>query len=291
MSSIRAALLEAEQRLAAAEAPRREAELLLGHVLGRDRGYLYTWPERGLGASLLERFRTLVEERAAGRPVAYLCGSRSFWTLDLEVNENVLIPRPETELLVEQALALLPGGEAAVADLGTGSGAIALALAAERPAWRLLATDASAAALEVARRNAAAAGLANVEFSLGSWCEPLKGGAWAGIVSNPPYIEEGDPHLERGDLRFEPAQALVAAEGGLAGIRAIAQQAPIRLQAGGWLLLEHGHRQGEAVRRILEREGFADVRTERDLEGRERVTAARKPGARGTRGRTKGGCR
>src|SRR5690606_4258090 len=218
--------------------------------------------------------------RAAGEPVAYLTGRRGFWTLDLAVTPDTLIPRPETELLVEQALQRLGSeAEARVADLGTGSGAIALAIAAERPLARVAAVDRSAGALAVARANALAHGLeGRVEFLAGDWFAPLQGRRFDLVVSNPPYIAEGDPHLARGDLRYEPAPALASGPDGLDAIRTIVAAAPRHLLPGGWLLLEHGFDQGAAVRGLLEARGFAEVATVPDLEGRDRVSLGRAAG-------------
>src|SRR5690606_29533287 len=222
------------------------------------------------------RFEALVARRAAGEPVAYLVGTRGFWRLELAVTPDTLVPRPETELLVELALARIdPRAAARVADLGTGSGAIALAIAGERPRARVVATDASAAALEVARANAAALGLGNVEFRHGDWWAPLAGERFALVASNPPYIADGDAHLAQGDLRFEPRAALASGADGLDAIRAIVAGAPAHLRDGGWLLVEHGWEQGAAVRALFEAAGFDEVATERDLEQRDRVTLGR----------------
>ena len=221
----------------------------------------------------MRRFGALVEARVAGEPVAYLIGRRGFWTLELEVNGDTLIPRPETELLVELALSRLPAGmPVRVADLGTGSGAIALAIAKERPQAKVVATDASQGALDVAGRNASLNGVANVEFRHGSWFAPLVGERFELIASNPPYIADGDPHLQQGDLRFEPAAALSSGRDGLDDIREIVSGAGEHLVAGGWLLLEHGLEQGALIRVLLETAGFVDVTTELDLESRDRVT-------------------
>ena len=204
----------------------------------------------------------------------------SFWRFDLAVTPDTLIPRPETERLVELALARIPEQAAwRIADLGTGSGAIALAIAHERPHAHVVASDRSAQALEVARGNAAALGIANVEFRAGDWLQPLSGERFDLIASNPPYIEEGDPHLDQGDLRFEPHGALASGKDGLDAIRIIARDAPVHLRAGGWLLLEHGWMQGEAVRALLRDGGFVDVATVRDLEDRERVSFGQVPTA------------
>jgi release factor glutamine methyltransferase len=231
-------------------------------------------------AAVVDRCRDLLRRRAAGEPVAYLTGRRDFWTLELEVTPAVLIPRPETERLVEEVLALFPAAPPIrLADLGTGSGALALALAAERPAWQIVATDASPEALAVARRNAERLRLGNVELRCGSWAEAL--GAherFAAIVSNPPYVAEGDPHLAAGDLPFEPRSALVAGADGLAAIRVLIPAAVAHLRAGGWLLLEHGAGQGAAVRALLEEGGLAAVRTLRDLAGHERASLGRRDG-------------
>jgi release factor glutamine methyltransferase len=255
-----------------------DAQWLLAHVLGRSPTWLYVHADDAVDADVAARFESLVERRHAGEPVAYLTGRRGFWTLDLQVTPDTLIPRAETELLVELALARLPSDRILqVADLGTGSGAIALALARERPRAQVLATDASAVALEVARANAAALDIANIAFACGDWCAPLNGQLFDVIASNPPYIAAGDPHLALGDLRHEPPTALASGADGLDAIRAIVVAAPSYLVPGGWLLLEHGLAQGAAVRALLQREGFAEVRTDRDLEGRERVSSGRWP--------------
>ena len=226
---------------------------------------------------MAERFEALLARRQAGEPVAYLTGTQGFWTLELEVSPATLIPRPETELLVELALARSPvDAGARIADLGTGSGAIGLAIAKERPRAAVIATDASRAALEVARRNATRNRIATVEFREGDWLAPLAGETFDLIASNPPYIADGDPHLGEGDLRFEPPSALSSGADGLDAIRRIVRDAPAHLASGGWLLLEHGWDQGEAVRALLEAAGFMDVETAQDLEGRDRVTLGRK---------------
>ncbi|MCD7098167.1 peptide chain release factor N(5)-glutamine methyltransferase [Stenotrophomonas sp. MMGLT7] len=263
-------------REAAARIGRIDAEPLLLHALGRDRAWLFAHGRDPVDAAVAARFAELVQRRQAGEPVAYLTGRRGFWTLDLEVGPATLIPRPETELLVELALARLdaaPGRR--VADLGTGSGAIALAIASERPQAEVVATDSSAAALELARANAASNRIGNVAFRHGSWLRPLAGERFDLLASNPPYIAEDDPHLGQGDLRHEPPSALASGADGLDAIREIVAGAPAHLLPGGWLLLEHGWEQGEAVAGLLRARGFAEVATHRDLEQRDRVSAGR----------------
>ncbi len=255
------------------ESARLDAELLLCHVLGVNRSWLYAWPDKLLDAPQQQKFDELVKRRAAGEPVAHILGEREFWSLALKVTPDTLIPRPDTELLVEQALRLLPEDVALkVADLGTGSGAIALAIARERPRCSVVATDFSEAALAVARENAARNGIGNVEFHLGCWGEALGEEQFDLIVSNPPYIAEDDTHLAEGDVRFEPRTALVSGRDGLDDIRQIAREVSTRLHTGSWLLLEHGYGQGESVRTILVENGFDQVTTWRDLAGHERVT-------------------
>ena len=233
----------------------------------------------------IRRFHELVERRLAGEPVAYLTGRRGFWSLDLAVTPETLIPRPETELLVELALERVPEETSArLLDMGTGSGAIALALARERPGAEVTATDRSAGALEVASRNALGHDIANVRFVQGDWYQPVAGARFDLIASNPPYIADGDAHLARGDLRFEPAGALSSGRDGLDALRVIAGGAAAHLQPGGWLLVEHGLEQGAAVRALFVAAGLESVETARDLEDRERVTFGRLPGATGDAG-------
>jgi release factor glutamine methyltransferase len=259
---------------------RVDAEALLLHVLGQSRSWLFAHADDALDRDDQAAFEALVARRATGEPVAYLTGRRGFWTLELEVTPVTLIPRPETELLVELALERLPRDAVAdVADLGTGSGAVALAIASERRQARVVATDASADALAVARRNAQRLGIANVRFVHGDWLAPLTGERFALIVSNPPYIEASDPHLAQGDLRHEPALALASGADGLDDIRRIVADARAHLEPGGWLLLEHGWNQGDAVRALLAVEGYAGAFTARDLEERDRVSGGRwRPG-------------
>lgn len=281
--TIRVALEQARQRFAALPdvEPRLDAEVLMSHVLGRERSYLLTWPERELTPQQHDRFQALVQRRAAGEPVAHLTGQREFWSLPLRVTPDTLIPRPETELLVEHALAHMPSEAGAyAADLGTGTGAVALALASERPSWRLRATDLSDDALTVARANAAALRIDTVEFARGDWCEALDGLRFTVIVSNPPYVAEDDPHLNRGDVRFDPASALRSGADGLDDIRRIAHCCRRHLERDGWLLLEHGPGQGAACRQVLLDLGYQDVGTHRDLAGRDRITEARWHGER-----------
>lgn len=273
---IRDLLAQGAQRIGGDEA-RREAELLLGHALQRDRAWLFAHARDRAGDAERARYLALIERRIAGEPVAYLIGRRGFWTLELTVTPAVLVPRPETERLVELALARLPTDrESSVADLGTGSGAIALALAAERPQARVVAVDASQDALEVARRNARCNEIANVEFRHGHWYAPLAGESFDLIVSNPPYIADDDPHVARGDLRFEPRIALTSGADGLDAIRVLANGAQAHLVPGGWMLIEHGFEQGEVVRALLAAAGLVEVATKQDLEGRDRLCLARR---------------
>jgi release factor glutamine methyltransferase len=278
--SIAGQLAEARRRLAAAgiEPAGLEARLLVGQLLGMDSAGLIAHGDRTLSHEQTEAIGQLVGARAAGRPIAYLLGSREFWSLPLQVDERCLIPRPETELLVERALQRIPAGPARVIDLGTGSGAIILALKAERPAMEAWGNDASAGALAVAAGNARRLDLP-VHWFQGRWLEAVAPRPLFDIiVSNPPYVDPTDPHLERGDLRFEPRTALVAGDGGLGDLKAIVRQCRERLRPGGWLLLEHGFAQGQAVRSLLAEQGFADIATHRDPAGQERATEGRHPG-------------
>ena len=274
-------LLAAAARRLPGDEARAEAGLLLAHALGVSQTWLFVHSGDVVDPTAQAAFEALLERRIAGEPVAYLLGRRGFWRFDLRVTPATLIPRPETERLVELALERLPEGAVDVADLGTGTGAIALALASERPQARVVATDASEAALEVARENARALGLDRIEFRHGHWLAPLAGERFDLIASNPPYIAAEDEHLHRGDLRHEPASALASGADGLDDIRVIARDAPAHLRAGGWLLLEHGWDQGEAVRALLRAAGFADVDTALDWEQRDRVTLGRWPGRAG----------
>ncbi|GHC08292.1 peptide chain release factor N(5)-glutamine methyltransferase [Thermomonas carbonis] len=268
--------LAALLRQAATTIDRVDAEWLLAHALQKPRSWLFAHADQPVPADVAMRFAGLCARRQAGEPVAYLTGMQGFWTLDLAVSPATLIPRAETELLVELALARIPvDAGARVADLGTGSGAIALAIAKERSRAAVIATDASAAALEVARGNAARNHIANVEFREGDWFAPLAGETFDLIASNPPYIAEGDPHLGEGDLRFEPPTALSSGADGLDALRRIVRDVPSHLVAGGWLLLEHGWDHGAAVRTLLAEAGFVDVEIAQDLEGRDRVSLGR----------------
>jgi release factor glutamine methyltransferase len=251
---------------------RRDAEILLCHALGQSRSWLYTWPQREVPEHEAERYRQLLAKRRDGQPVAYLVGQREFWSLPLRVNQHTLIPRPETETLVSWALELELPPQARVLDLGTGTGAIALALARERPRWQLKGVDSSEDALGVARLNAVMLALERVGFTRSDWYQAVAGQRFHLLVSNPPYIDAGDHHLQQGDLRFEPRGALVAADEGLADLAQLIAGAPAHLHPGGWLLLEHGYRQGEAVRALLHQAGFGPVATRRDLAGLERVS-------------------
>jgi len=268
---------QATQQLAdISPSPRLDAEVLLMHITGLARTALITRAQEPLLPEHEERLHALLTRRARGEPIAYLTGKREFWSMELTVTPDVLIPRPETELLVEQALTRIPeDAEWTIADLGTGSGAIALAIAAERSHCRLIATDSSAAALAVARANATRLGIAKVEFRHGEWLKPLAGMRFDVIVSNPPYVRANDPHLTQGDVRFEPESALVAGADGLDAIRCIAADALSFLRPGGWLLFEHGYDQAQAARALLETHGYDRVVTYRDIAGHERVTAGR----------------
>ncbi|ULH02319.1 peptide chain release factor N(5)-glutamine methyltransferase [Aeromonas caviae] len=261
--------------LASGESPRADADALLCHLLDCRRSYLMTWPEHELDAAQQATLAGWLARRLNGEPIAHLIGEREFWSLPLKVSPATLIPRPDTEVLVEQALTRLPGGPCALLDLGTGTGAIALALKSERPDADVWAVDRMPAAAALARTNSAALGLP-IEVRDGSWFAPLSDAPrFAMIVSNPPYIDGADPHLHEGDVRFEPRSALVAEEQGLADIRLIVTQAPAHLVPGGWLLLEHGWDQGEAVRQLLLQQGYVQVETVRDYGDNERVTLGR----------------
>ena len=254
---------------------RREAQILLGHALGVSRAWLAAHGDEAADPSAANVFRDLVQRRRAGEPVAYLVGRREFYGLDFRVTPDVLIPRADTETLIDAALEKLTGDAAQkVLDLGTGSGCIAITIAHERPAARVTAVDVSAAALNVARENAVAAGV-GVGFVQSNWFDSLDGKRFDMIVSNPPYVAAGDPHLRRGDLRFEPAKALVSGANGLADIRSIVAGAPAHLRPGGWLLFEHGHDQADVSRDLLLDAGFGEVISRADIAGLPRVAGGR----------------
>jgi release factor glutamine methyltransferase len=258
------------------EVSRADAGILLAACLGRSRAQILARPEASIAAAAARRFAALMERRARGEPIAYLLGEKEFWSLPLKVTRDVLVPRPETETLVEAALAACPADQPLeVLDLGTGSGAIALALARERARWRVTATDESAAALAVARENAQRLGLERVELLAGRWFEPLGARRFDLIASNPPYVAEGDPALAVPELTFEPRSALVAGPTGLEALREIIAAAPAHLRRGGRLLLEHGHDQALAVRELLESAGFSTIASFPDLAGHERVTSGK----------------
>ncbi|AKH21348.1 peptide chain release factor N(5)-glutamine methyltransferase [Sedimenticola thiotaurini] len=256
-----------------------DAQVLLCHVLHCSRSHLYAWPEQRLSAQQANQFHALLDRRAQGEPIAYLTGYREFWSLNLRVTPDTLIPRPETELLVECALTLLePERNGRVADLGTGSGAIAAAIASECPRAQLVATDISGAALAVARENVQAHRLHNIELRQGSWLDALKPSErFDLILSNPPYVAENDPHLEQNGLPWEPQRALTAGADGLADIRRLINDAPPHLEPEGWLLIEHGFEQGSAVRQLFQQAGYRAITTHQDLAKRDRLTQGQRP--------------
>ena len=257
---------------------RLDAELLLAAALGKPRSFLHTWPERIVSSEAAQAFDGYLQRRRTGEPVAYILGLQGFWNIDLEVAPHTLIPRPETEMLVETALELLPGAIAhRLLDLGTGTGAIALSLAKDRPQWTLTAVDRVEDAVELAERNRQRLHLDNARVLQSHWFSAVDGQRFDLILSNPPYIAASDPHLVEGDVRFEPSSALVSGDDGLDDLRLIVSQAPAHLEAGGWLLLEHGYDQGPAVRELLNRHGFEQIQTRRDLGDHERITFARVP--------------
>lgn len=276
MTTIAECLRRAESLAAVSDSARLDVEVLLAHGLGKSRTWLYTWSDRQLTADELVSFEAMLARRQCGEPVAYITGEREFWSLPLMVAPSTLIPRPDTERLVELTLALELPVAASVLDLGTGTGAIALALASERPHWQILAVDMSAEAVALAEVNRARCQLANVRVRQSDWFTAFTETGFDVIVSNPPYIDAADPHLNQGDVRFEPHTALVAADQGLADIRQIATEGLNRLVEGGWLLVEHGYQQGEAVRSVFREAGFGQVCTERDYGGHERVTMGRR---------------
>lgn len=259
------------------DSPRLDAELLLCHALNKDKTFLFAWPDHEPGDIAEVRFNELLNRRGKGEPVAYLLGYREFYGHRFMVSPATLIPRPDTELLVETALSLLPEEAAmTVADLGTGTGAIGISLALARPQWTVLASDCSRDIVDLAERNARALKADNVRLLQSDWLAAIDGPLDA-VLSNPPYIPVDDPHLDQGDVRFEPRSALVASDNGLDDLRDIAAQSSEKLVAGGWLLMEHGFDQGAAVRQLLREAGFDDVETRQDLAGHERCTLGRKP--------------
>lgn len=273
MASI-AQLLAFKQTLqATSDSPGLDVEILLGHCLQQSRTYLKTWPERMVSADQQQTFMQLLQRRQQGEPIAYLIGERDFWSLRLQVSPATLIPRPETELLVEQALQQLSGQQQAeILDLGTGTGAVALALASERPDWNILAVDIEAAAVALAERNRCMLGLNNVQLQQSNWFQSVTARRFNLIVSNPPYIDGDDPHLQQGDVRFEPLGALVAGQSGMADIEHIVKLAPAHLENQGWLMFEHGYQQADAAQQALRAAGFEQVSSACDLAGHQRVT-------------------
>jgi release factor glutamine methyltransferase len=259
--------------------PRIDAEILLQHATQESLAWIIARGDNHASNEHITSFFTLVEQRQAGQPIAYVCGYRDFWTLTLKVNNDVLIPRPDTETLVENALEKIAADlPCDLLDLGTGSGAIALALACERPQARVLATDSQVKALAVATQNAETNGLNNVTFLHSNWFEKVaKETKFDLIASNPPYVEAGDPHLTQGDLRFEPDTALIAEKQGLADLQSIVANAPNHLKKNGWLFLEHGYNQAQQVRQLFSERGFCNIELFTDINQLPRCSAAQWP--------------
>lgn len=272
MTTIAQCLKRSEELLRGSDSAQLDIQLLLAYCLQQSRTFLMTWPERELTAAQLSAFDSLVERRKQGEPIAYLIEQQGFWSLDLRVLPTTLIPRPETELLVEQALVFLSAKPLSkILDLGTGSGAIALAMAKELPAARVLGVDVDHASIVLAKDNAVRNNIGNVSFKQSNWYGELAG-RFDMIVSNPPYIAADDPHLSQGDVRFEPARALVAGSDGLADLRIIISEAPAYLLAGGALMVEHGYDQKQAVIQLFKQSQFVDVSCYQDLAGQDRIT-------------------
>lgn len=265
-------LQQAIQRLQDSDSPRRDAEILLGFATGKARTFIMAFGETTLSEAERRQLSQLLERRVAGEPIAYLTGQKEFWSLPLHVSPATLIPRPDTECLVELALSYLPTEPADILDLGTGTGAIALALASERPDCRVQGVDVQHEAVTLAKENAQRLGISNVCFTQGSWFSGVEGRRFSLIVSNPPYIDAEDIHLSQGDVRFEPSSALISGEAGLADLRVIIAASPEYLLPGGGLLLEHGWQQGVAVRDLLKQRGFIRVETCQDYGGNDRVS-------------------
>ena len=272
MSRIDQLLTRASELVRVSDTPRLDLELLLCHVLDKPRSFLFSYPEYELTADQKNQFEALFQQRLEGHPIAHLTGIREFWSLELLVEPSTLIPRPDTECLVEQVLELFDHRPRHVLDLGTGTGAIALALAKERPGWAVYGCDRVPEAVALARRNAAHNQLEHVHFLESSWFDQLPEQRFDLIVSNPPYIVDNDPHLQQGDVRFEPLSALTSGADGLDDIRRISQEAPQWLNDGGQLMMEHGYHQGEEVRTILANNAFTHIRTAQDLAGHDRIT-------------------
>lgn len=272
--SIGDALANSQQQLSAcSDSPRLDAEILLAMVLGVSRAQLFARPEARVSEQEDVRFKQLLARRLSGEPIAHIQGHREFWSLQLDVTPATLIPRPETELLVELALERIPlSASFAIADLGTGSGAIALAVASERPHCRIIATDTSAEALVIAQRNATQLELTNILFQQSDWFQTLESMRFDLILSNPPYIRSNDPHLTQGDVRFDPRSALVSGADGLDALRCIVSASPQHLRSGGWLIVEHGYDQGVAVAGLFAAAGFTEIATMNDLGGQPRVS-------------------
>jgi release factor glutamine methyltransferase len=277
-ASIEQILKQAEQQLqTVSDSARLDAEVLLAAVLNKNRSYFRAFPERILTNAENEHFQSLLNKRLHGHPIAHITGQREFWSLDLDVNEHTLIPRPDTETLIEFVLQNFPQDKLDVVDLGTGSGAIALALASERPLWKLLATDQSEQALTVAENNAKKCQLTNVSFKHGSWFQPLESSRYDIIISNPPYIPQQDPHLQQGDVRFEPISALASGEDGLDDIRYLISHANKHLQPQGWLILEHGYDQKQAIFDLFKQAGFDNITQKDDYGNNPRLSAGQLP--------------
>lgn len=274
MRSIESELMEAAEALASvSDSALLDAEILLCQALNQPRSHLRAWPDKLLQTEQLTAFRALLEQRQQGTPIAYITGQREFWSREFQVSPDVLIPRPDTELLIELSLDLIPADEPVkIIDLGTGSGIIAITLAAERPQAQLSATDFSLAALRIARLNADKHRTGNIEFYHSNWFADIPATQFKLVVSNPPYIAEDDSHLQQGDVRFEPQTALSAPEQGLADIRIIAEAARSYLEPGGHLLIEHGYNQQQQAQALFKDLHYDKVQTYKDLSGQPRVT-------------------
>lgn len=274
-NNIQSVLNSATNELLDLDTAHLDAEILLQSVLGCDRSHFYSHPEKMVPDDKLESYQSLLSLRAKGTPVAYLTGQKEFWSLTLKVTDDTLIPRPETELLVEHALELIPDDAPLnVLDMGTGTGAIALSIARERPQLNIIASDISERTLDIARSNAKLNKISNVKFIHSNWFSEIKDGPFDLIICNPPYIAEQDTHLQEGDVRYEPRQALVSGPEGLDDLRIIIQQSPDFLKHGGHMLLEHGYQQGQKITELLKSFHYSEINILRDMAGHHRSTTA-----------------